>query len=89
MEKSDYGAALAVTQHLDDIRNKRNPAAMEALPNEAQCKKCGWFDITHPGVMRILMARDPSGRLNQQAHCRCADIQAALVEPLAAVQPTQ
>lgn len=46
------------------------PSGM-ALPDESQCPHCGYFDITHPDVQRILKARDPTGRLFSIAQCKC------------------
>ena len=43
----------------------------EFLPAEAQCKVCLYFDTSHPDVRRILLGRDPSGVLLNQARCMC------------------
>ena len=48
--------------------------AREALPAESVCALCTWFDINHPDVRRILLARDPTGRLLNIAKCRCPAI---------------
>ena len=50
---------------------QRLRSAGEPLPNDAQCPICGYFDITHPDVRRILIDRDPSKVLFHQAQCRC------------------
>ena len=46
-------------------------SAAEPLPNDSQCPVCGYFDITHPDVRRILLDRDPTKRIFQQARCKC------------------
>ena len=50
---------------------QRLRSAGEPLPNDSQCPVCGYFDITHPDVRRILLDRDPSKRIFQQAQCKC------------------
>lgn len=54
-----------------DREERRVENALEALPNEAQCPICMYFDIEHPDVKRIIGARDPSGSLLQMARCKC------------------
>jgi DNA replication protein DnaC len=41
------------------------------MPDEAQCPVCGYFDVAHPDVKRLLTHRDPSGGLLYRAQCRC------------------
>lgn len=41
----------------------------EPLPNESQCPTCGYYDITHPDVQRILRARQVQ---EYQARCKCS-----------------
>ena len=48
---------------------QRFRSAGEALPDESQCPTCGYFDVTHPDVRRILLDRDPAKL--KQAACRC------------------
>ena len=48
---------------------QRFRSAGEALPDESQCPTCGYFDVTHPDVRRILLDRDPTKL--KQAACRC------------------
>ena len=43
----------------------------EMLPNDSECPVCGYFDITHPDVRRILIDRDPTKRLLNIAQCKC------------------
>jgi len=43
----------------------------EPLPDDSSCPVCEYFDITHPDVRRILIDRDPTGRLLNMAKCRC------------------
>ena len=50
---------------------QRLRSAGEPLPNDSKCSGCGYFDITHPDVRRILLDRDPAGRLLLQARCKC------------------
>ena len=50
---------------------QRLRSAGEPLPNDSQCPVCGYFDITHPDVRRILLDRDPTKRIFQQAQCKC------------------
>jgi hypothetical protein len=50
---------------------QRLRSAGEPLPNDSQCPVCGYFDITHPDVRRILLDRDPTKRIFQQARCKC------------------
>lgn len=47
--------------------------SLETLPNEAKCPTCGYFDVSHPDLQRILKARDPRGtrKLLVQARCKC------------------
>ena len=53
---------------------ERIRSAGEALPDDSQCQVCGYFDITHPDVRRILLDRDPTERVLQSARCRCQGI---------------
>ena len=48
---------------------QRYRSAGEALPDDSQCPVCGYFDVTHPDVRRILLDRDPTKL--KQAACRC------------------
>ena len=50
---------------------QRLRSCKESLPDESQCPVCGYFDITHPDVRRILMDRDPTKMIFHQAQCRC------------------
>ena len=50
---------------------QRLRSAGEPLPNDSQCPVCGYFDITHPDLRRILLDRDPTKRIFQQAQCKC------------------
>ena len=50
---------------------KRLRSAGEPLPNDSKCGVCGYFDITHPDVRRILLDRDPSKRIFHMAQCKC------------------
>ena len=50
---------------------QRLRSAGEPLPNDSQCPVCGYFDITHPDVRRILLDRDPTRTIFQQAQCKC------------------
>ena len=50
---------------------QRLRSAGEPLPNDSQCPICGYFDITHPDLRRILLARDPTKAIFQQAQCKC------------------
>ena len=43
----------------------------EPLPDDAQCSICGFFDMKHPEVVRILKGRDPSGIQNIMIKARC------------------
>ena len=52
---------------------QRLRSAGEALPNDSQCPECGYFDITHPDVRRILIDRDQSKRVLSSAQCKCRD----------------
>jgi DNA replication protein DnaC len=42
-----------------------------AFPNDSKCPICNYFDPTHPDVIRIIKARDPTMRLMIQAQCKC------------------
>lgn len=75
LERADLGQALTAELNREDRLAHRNANAREALPDEAQCSLCEHFDIAHPDVRRILLARDPSKRLLNQAKCKCADRQ--------------
>ena len=46
----------------------------EPLPDESQCPVCGYFDVSHPDVQRMLLAQDPSKQLFYQAQCRCSGL---------------
>ncbi len=50
---------------------QRLRSGKEPLPDESQCPVCGYFDITHPDVRRILIDRDPTKMIFHQAQCRC------------------
>ena len=50
---------------------QRLRSAGEPLPNDSQCPICGYFDITHPDLRRILLDRDPTKAIFQQAQCKC------------------
>ena len=50
---------------------QRIRSAGEALPDESQCPVCGYFDITHPDVRRILIDRDSQVGSLSAARCRC------------------
>jgi DNA replication protein DnaC len=50
---------------------QRFRSAGEPLPDDAQCPNCGFFDITHPDVRRILIDRDPTKARLKSADCRC------------------
>ena len=50
---------------------QRLRSAGEPLPADAQCPVCGYFDITHPDLRRILIDRDPTKVIFHQAQCRC------------------
>lgn len=54
-------------------------SAGEPLPNDGQCPVCGYFDITHPDVRRILTDRDATKRIYNQAQCKCASREQQLV----------
>ena len=56
----------------DCLETFRN-TGIEPLPDEAACPVCGWFDVAHPDVQRILRRRDSQGRLNllYVAQCKC------------------
>jgi DNA replication protein DnaC len=49
---------------------QRIRSAGEALPDESQCPVCGFFDITHPDVRRILIDRDSQVGSLSAARCR-------------------
>jgi DNA replication protein DnaC len=46
-------------------------SAGEALPDDGACSQCGYFDVQHPDVRRILIDRDSTKRLLYQAQCKC------------------
>jgi len=46
---------------------------MVVMPDEAQCKQCGYFDITDERVVAIIRE---SGRDVMSARCQCSDIKA-------------
>ena len=50
---------------------QRLRSAGEPLPNDSQCPVCGYFDITHPDLRRILSDRDPTKKIFHQAQCKC------------------
>ena len=50
---------------------QRVRSAGEPLPDDSQCPTCDYFDVTHPDVRRILLDRDPTKRIFQQAQCKC------------------
>ena len=60
-----------MTTLAEDFQRLRS--AGEALPNDSQCPECGFFDITHPDVRRILIDRDASKRILASAQCKCQD----------------
>lgn len=43
----------------------------EPLPNEATCAACGYFDVTHPDVQRILRMRVDLPNAFAMARCKC------------------
>jgi DNA replication protein DnaC len=53
------------------VEFQRLRSAAEALPDDGACPKCGYFDVQHPDVRRILTDRDPTKRLLYQAQCKC------------------
>ena len=53
----------------DDLQRIRS--AGEPLPDDGQCPVCGYFDVSHPDVRRILLDRDPSQRIFSIAQCKC------------------
>ncbi len=61
-------------QNLGQILKRFGKSGIEALPNESQCPKCGYFDLSHPDVQRILLSRrnkdwDPT--MIGMAGCKC------------------
>ena len=50
---------------------QRLRSACEPLPNDSQCPVCGYFDVTHPDLRRILLDRDPTKAIFHQAQCKC------------------
>ena len=50
---------------------QRIRSASEPLPDDGQCPVCGYFDVSHPDVRRILLDRDPSQRIFSIAQCKC------------------
>ena len=50
---------------------QRIRSAGEPLPDDGQCPVCGFFDLSHPDVRRILLDRDPTKRIFIQAQCKC------------------
>jgi DNA replication protein DnaC len=58
---------------MQSLANELNKlrSAPEALPDESACPGCGYFDVSHPDVRRILHDRDPSHRIFFQAQCKC------------------
>lgn len=50
----------------------------EPLPDESTCPVCGYFDVSHPDVQRILLARDPTRQLLHNAQCRCQELVAQM-----------
>ena len=43
----------------------------QPLPNESQCPECGYFDLSHPDVQRILRANGWDDQRMVIAGCRC------------------
>ena len=68
-----YPKPVKVSAGMEPLRDifQRVRSAGEPLPNDSQCPVCGYFDITHPDVRRILLDRDPTKRIFQQARCKC------------------
>ena len=75
MERVDWGETFAAELDREDRLANRAANAREVMPDEAQCSLCGFFDLGHPDVRRILLARDPSKRLLEQSGCRCRKAQ--------------
>lgn len=71
MQRADFGSALTAEQDQEDRKFNRAANAREALPDEAQCSICHYFDIDHPDVRRILLARDATERLLEISKCKC------------------
>lgn len=53
-------------------------AGMQPLPNEAQCPECGYFDLSHPDVQRILGAGGWKDTAILRVECRCQLREAAI-----------
>lgn len=47
------------------------PSPDSVVPDDSKCPVCNYFDITHPDVVRVLTARDPSKRTWHQYQCKC------------------
>lgn len=50
--------------------------AYESLPDESQCARCGYFDISHPDVQRILRRRGEFTLTQARCKCRLAEEEA-------------
>ena len=50
---------------------KYTARAFEPFPDEAQCPTCGYFDVQHPDVRRLIKIRDPHGVQSLYNQCRC------------------
>ena len=50
---------------------------MIVVPDDAQCPVCGYFDITHPDLRRLVEERDGPRAANTflEAQCKCKSIQ--------------
>lgn len=71
MQRADFGGTLKAEQDKDDRKFNRAANAREALPAEAQCSICKYWDTDHPDVRRILLARDATERLLKISRCKC------------------
>lgn len=58
-------------QTLSDTLRTYTKRGLEPFPNESQCQICGFFDLGHPEVRRILNDQDPSGVQNRMVKARC------------------
>ena len=69
--KPEYRELLESQQHQANRELGLDSAALECFPDEAQCSVCGYLDLTHPDVRRIIRAKDSTERLLQIAQCKC------------------
>ena len=72
-QRNRAGSLTTPMRSLSDSLRAISANAHDALPDESACPVCGYFDVTHPDVQRILMARDPTGVLLRDAECRCKE----------------